>query len=86
MVLEEGNSKLHTEEQCLSSASKENCFDLRNNILSIANNSSHVQWGVCCATSVLCRDSTSLSSTNKHLQMQRALILYKGVAVSEVLM
>lgn len=75
MVLGEWNLKLHTEEQCLCSASKENCFDLRNNILSIANNSSHVQWGVCYAPSVLYRDNTSFSSTNKHLQ---TLILYNG--------
>lgn len=87
MILGKGNLKLHTEDQCLCSARKENCFDLRNNIAEdcVANISSHVRQGACCVFSVQYRDNMGFSSTNKYLQIQRSLILDKGVAVSEVL-
>lgn len=54
MILEKENLKLHTEERCLCSASKENCFDIRNNIAEerMANIALHVQQGAYCVLSV----------------------------------
>lgn len=51
----------------------------------MANISSRVWQGMCCVLSAQYRDNTGFSSTNKYLQIQRPLILDKGVAVLEVL-
>lgn len=82
MILAKGNVKLHTEDQCLYSASRENCFDLRHNIAEdgTANISSHAQQGQCCVLSVQRRATMGSSSINTRL----SLILDKVVAGLEV--